>query len=203
MISIPKTLILANPARHPAVLGSVMTPLVARNARYLRPTSSDDVGAGRPSPLLFGLLQLLVVPVERLGLLDERLAQRVVRREPVDERRSVDLKAEGHEEGAGERDHARRRREPLRRPIHRLVEPVVDLGDQVALGGVQDGHVLPRHVRDSGAERSSCIAIVRMLFSVSFGSATPLLPSALVNAATAAGESRSLPCPRPPPSAAS
>ena len=47
----------------------------------------------------------------------------------------------------------------------------------------------------SGAERSSCIAIVRMFFSVSFGSATPLLPSALVNASTAAGGSRSLPCP--------
>ena len=47
----------------------------------------------------------------------------------------------------------------------------------------------------SGAERSSCIAIVRIFFSVSFGSATPLLASASVNAARAAGDSCSLVCP--------
>ena len=125
-------------------------PLVARNARYLRRLlGRRRIGAPAPRGCA-GLLQLLVILLQRRPPPRRMPHGAVVGRQAVDDQRRVDLQREGHEERAHERDQACRRGEPLRRAIHRLIEPVVDFGDEVALGGVEDRHVLPHRRRQLG-----------------------------------------------------
>ena len=106
----------------------------------------DSCGIGCAAILLGRPGRARVVDLDRLA--HEGFPQLVIGGQTVDQRERIDLQADRDDERAGERDRARGRREPLRRAIHRLVEPVVDLGDEVAFSLLKDRDVLPDHVRD-------------------------------------------------------